>query len=139
MWGIMATIDDLIKELKNFNSRYPRPKIGILELSAAYDIRVDFTKVYPGTEFPGVYVISKVNGEILRIGKASCSSSLGKRLSSYYRWHDKKYIGVGKYEGYTEAFIIHTISLPQDRAFEAPAIEEYLIDRLKPPYNKVGK
>lgn len=134
----MPKIEELKVVLDEFNSIYPRPNMDKLELSQSFDIRKDFETFYPGTGFPGVYIISKENGEILRIGKSSCNSSLDKRLSTYYKWSKTENIGVARYAGYSDAFIINTIIVPKNRAFEAPAIEEYLIGELNPPFNTVG-
>jgi len=134
----MANIEDLIKFIDEFNTLYPRPDMPKLILSENYDVRSHFYKPYPGANLPGVYIIFSSSGNILRIGKASCGSSLGKRLACYYKWGDSGQEGLHKYEGYEDAKLLRTISFPKKRAFEAPALEEYLINKLKPPYNKTG-
>ncbi len=135
----MTNFQDLKLALDEFNHEYPRPNMSKLVLSEEYNILKDFCNPYPGAEFPGVYAIFDTSGELLRLGKASCNSTLGTRLSTYYRWHDVDYIGVSKHEGYENAIIIRTIKVPNERAFEAPALEEFLIGKLNPRFNTTGR
>lgn len=107
-------------------------------VSDPYNISTDFCNPYPSAQLPGVYIICDSNNQILRIGKASCNSNITTRLSSYFRWGKKESEGVHKHTGYDNAKILYTIGVPKEHAFEAPAIEEYLIVYLKPPYNKNG-
>ena len=132
-------IDDLQKSLDKFNTDYPRPNMPILTLSNEYDIRTDFDKPYPGADSPGVYAIFHINGELLRIGKSSCNSNISSRLSDYYKWGVKDSEGIHKHPGYQDAKIIRIISFPKNRAFEVPALEEFLIGDISLPYNTNGQ
>ncbi|MEK2126986.1 hypothetical protein WOB81_22005 [Vibrio parahaemolyticus] len=134
----MANFKDSQAALDEFNREYPRPNMARLVWSEEYNIRKDFRNSYPGAECPGVYAIFDESGELLRLGKASCNSTLGARLSTYYRWHDVDYIGVNKHDGYENAIFIRTVKMPSERAFEAPALEEFLIGKLSPKYNTNG-
>ncbi|WP_342609709.1 hypothetical protein [Vibrio tritonius] len=134
----MLVLQDLENALEEFNTKYPRPNLEPLILSEKYNILEDFRRSYPGSQYPGVYAIFDSKGELLRIGKASCNSCLGARLSTYFEWHKTEYIGVNKHAGYEDAIIIRTIKLPTDRGFEAPALEEFLIGKLSPRFNTVG-
>lgn len=134
----MLGISDLRQALDEFNAKFPRPNMGALELKGPYDIGTDFCNPYPNAYLPGIYVIFHRNGSILRIGKASCNSTITSRLSGYFKWGALDSEGTHKHPGYEEARILYTIGVPKDRAFEAPAVEEYLIGRLNPPYNKNG-
>ncbi|MEZ8493868.1 hypothetical protein AB6C81_16645 [Vibrio splendidus] len=134
----MANFQKLQLALDEFNREFPRPNMAMLALSEEYNILKDFRNSYPGASYPGVYAIFDVSGELLRLGKASCNSTIGARLSTYFRWHDVDYIGVNKHEGYENAKIIRTIKIPNERAFEAPALEEFLIRKLSPKFNTLG-
>jgi hypothetical protein len=47
--------------------------------------------------------------------------------------------GIPKYESNANVKSFVLIPIPVDRAFEAPAIEEYLISKLNPPKNASGR
>lgn len=76
--------------------------------------------------------------KILRIGKASCDRTLGSRLGDYFEYGKNKE-GVAKSNDYKGIKYLVTIGLAKRRAFEAPAIEEYLIGKFNPRLNKLGK
>lgn len=134
----MPGISELRLALEQFNLNFPRPNMGALELQGPYDISIDFCTAYPNAYLPGVYIIFHRNGSILRIGKASCNNTITSRLSCYFKWGTLDSEGLHKHPGYEEARIVYTIGIPKDRAFEAPAVEEYLIGQLNPPYNING-
>ncbi|WP_147383573.1 hypothetical protein [Nitrosomonas supralitoralis] len=78
-------------------------------------------------------------GIVLRVGKASCGRTIGHRLGDYFRWGDKVLgKGVAKNDTFKDVRYIATIAVPKDRAFEAPAIEEFLLRRLESPLNSLG-
>lgn len=135
----MPNLQDLQAALEEFNTQYPRPNMDKLLLSDEYNILKDFRSHYPYAEYPGVYAIFNFSGELLRLGKSSCNSTLGARLSTYYKWDKVEYIGVPKHIGYEDVIIIRTIKFPKDRAFEAPALEEFLIGKLNPRFNTLGR
>jgi len=135
-------MDDLtrLKEvIEQFNQTYPRPGIR-LELSDAYNLDVNFKakERYPGSDRPGVYILLDENMVIQRIGKASCGNDLGNRLGKYFGYAVDG-TGEAREVAYAGIRFIVTIKLPLDRAFEAPAIEEYLIGMFNPPLNDRGK
>jgi len=134
----MPDLSDLKIAVKEFNKHFPRPDMSPLKLSGKYDIRVDYSEPFPHAERPGVYIIFNTDNEVLRIGKVSCKNTLGNRLSAYYKWGQGDSEGVGRHEGYGDAKLIRVIGFPNDRAFEAPALEEFLIGKLNPPYNTNG-
>jgi hypothetical protein len=135
----MKHLSDLHKAIDIFNEEYPRPGIKPIGLSERYDIRKDFlNRSYPNSDFPGVYILFDENMNILRIGKASCDRALGSRLSDYFEYGPDKE-GVAKDSDYKVVRYLMTIGLSKDRAFEAPAIEEYLIGKLDSDLNKTGR
>lgn len=135
----MATIRHLKKALEVFNVKYPRPEMEVLKVSRAYNIKKDYHKPYPNCDKPGVYIICHTDGTILRVGKASCSRTITVRLGEYFKWSKDGAEGIHKHAGYEDAKLIYTIGVPNDRAFEVPAIEEYLIRELELPYNRIGR
>jgi excinuclease UvrABC nuclease subunit len=134
----MATLNDLKREVNKLNHNFPRPGIPHLSVSTLFDLRTQYSQKWPNAEFPGVYILFDKNKEVLLIGKASCSRTLGDRLGEKLRWKDKK-IGKGGHLNNPDIRYLATIRVPIDNAFEAPAIEEYLLKKLRPSLNKQCK
>lgn len=95
---------------------------------------------YPHCDRPGVYAIFNEKKEVLYIGKASNSSSIGGRLSSYFRnkksnpricelkHHPDSWHGTPRF---IMAAAVH-------KSYQAPSLEEYLIRKMDPPANVIG-
>lgn len=129
----IITIERLKSVLEEFNSKYPRPVIGKLELSEC--VKVDDKSVsWPNCTKPGVYVLFKGETEVVYIGKASCNTNLGFRLGAHF-YTD----GEPKHDWLKDVTHVRTVPVETAHAFEAPAIEEYLIQRLNPPLNVTGR
>ena len=126
-------IDRLVIVLDEFNEAFPRHGFRVL-ISEKYDIGRDWKKTWPSNEKPGVYVLIDESLYVQYIGKAS--NNIGARLNSHKtsgllnKDIDKNPLHI-RY--------IWTIAVPDESFFEASAIEEYLIRRLNPPLNRIGK
>jgi hypothetical protein len=115
---------------------YPRPGIEALELSKPYVLIGDWPKPWPNSDLPGVYIFLQ-DEEIMYIGKASCEHVLGARLGAYFKrasngeatLKDKRCEGVHS---------VVTIGILKSHAFEASALEEFLISMLGPVVNQQG-
>jgi len=118
-----------------FNGSYPRPGLGPLTLSERlrFDEPTEETKdeYWPHATLPGVYVIYDYKHRLLYIGKASLSSTLGIRIAKHHK--DRT-----QWSKYGRLFV-RTIPLPRTRAFEAPALEEFLLSRLDTISNSHGQ
>jgi hypothetical protein len=79
----------------------------------------------------GVYIIYADDGALLYIGKASTNNWIDKRAWSH---EDPEH----RIRGVRRRWI-YAIPLPEEQAFLAPALEEFLISRLNPPANRVGR
>lgn len=83
----------------------------------------------PESSKPGCYVFYSEGGEILYVGKASLRSYVGARLAFHDRqkpralWRER-------------ATAVQFVSVTE--AFEAPSLEEFLIERLRPAGNVRG-
>jgi excinuclease UvrABC nuclease subunit len=136
---IMSTLDHLKEKIQLLSDKYNRHDLN-LEISDVYDIKKDFSKQYPNSEFPGVYVFLDEHQQILYVGKASYNNYIGPRLGAYFkRGNEDKSAGVPKVKYYEAVRYLVTIKVPENRAFEAPAIEEFLIKELNPPLNVIGR
>ena len=121
--------------LDKLNDKFPRPNL-MLEMTDVYDLEKDWNESYPGVGLPGVYFFADENRKTQYIGKSS--SELGKRLGDY--WKDGNGKAVPKNDKSKGVRYIATITVSEDRAFEASSIEEWLIREIKPkpPGNKLG-
>ena len=128
----ISTYTDLEIEIKNFNDNHPRPH-GNIFLTELLDISKEKKASWPSNESPGVYIFMDSEKNITYIGKASFSNCIGGRLNSrfYTNWVPKKPESQG-------CVFITTIALPDKLAFEASAIEEYLLKKLNTRSNRVG-
>jgi len=127
-----STFDDLIASVANFNLKHPRPH-GEICLTGLLDISKETHASWPSNESPGVYIFLDANKQITYIGKASFNNCIGGRLNPRFdtKWNSKKPESQG-------CVYITTIALPRELAFEAPAIEEYLLRELSTRSNSVG-
>ncbi len=134
----MSYIEKLSQCLEEFKKKCPLPELSELKLSRHYDILNEFDDYYPDSEHPGVYILLDSEKKILYIGKASCSNNLGYRLGAHIeRGPDGK--GMPKDDVSEGTQYIVTISVPDDWAFMAPALEEFLIREINLGKNVTGK
>jgi excinuclease UvrABC nuclease subunit len=91
--------------------------------------------LWPDGGGPGIYFVFGSEGQLLCVSKASMNSSMGARLSHWFKM-ERPSGRCAVVHGWTERpAYIATLPIPADLTFEAPAIEEYLIGRLNPPDN----
>jgi len=101
-------------------------------------------KQYPNSDLPGVYIFYSESTGFLYIGK--CSNNLGFRIGAHIGKPGDKAAPEYPYP-YAESWIIEnkndlkviTIPLKREHFFLAPALETYMIWKLKPPYNARSK
>ena len=135
----MAKLSDVVAAINEMNAAYPRPGMGPLELSEAFNVRTEFASSYPGAANAGVYVFLSADDVVLYVGKASVG--LGARLGAHFRYSDSdRNAGYATDPEFRNAGIavIRTIRVDPGHEFEAGAIESFLIGRLQPPLNKQG-
>ena len=123
----MKNGNDLLTLLEYFNRDFPRPGISALTVAEKYEIRKEWPGTWPSNESPGVYVLLNGDGNIQYIGKST--NCIGSRLNSYFHYGPKKEC-VAYHDSLKEIRQIWTIPVPRAHAFEASAIEEFLIARL---------
>jgi hypothetical protein len=146
----MTHYSDLKKELARYCRIYRNPKLPSLELSGLYALFPENYETlpksvmgrwpvdnWPNGDKAGVYIFLDPKLNVLYIGK---SSSLGDRLSAYFRYSgDQNRCRIPDEHGWNvkPEFVV-TIGIPAKTAFESSALEEYLISRLQPPENTIG-
>jgi hypothetical protein len=135
--------------IDEYNTGFRRADFPALEISGLYDLfpskphslakpaEHNWPVRYPSDQRAGVYLIYSDTFELLYVGKASMGSCLGKRLYTYFGAAQECVL---KHTTWTQSprFML-TIAVPESMPFEAPALEEFLIGRLEPTNNSVGR
>jgi hypothetical protein len=130
-------LTSVISALTDFNQDFPRPKVGAITLSDPFRIEEDFaTSSFPNSSAGGVYLIFDRHDYLLYIGKAD---GLGARLGAHFGWNADRTAGRAKNATLKDAYAVRTIGLPDESRFEAAAIEAFLIRKLDPGLNVVGR
>jgi hypothetical protein len=127
-----ALYDDVIKVLKEFQEKYPRPGIpDLLKLiKGPYhaDEGNQLNNYWQDFDYPGVYLIFSKDHELLYVGMSTVS--IGSRLNAFFgsliqpknpQWLQDK----DKTAGY-----VLILAIDKNHRFEAPAIEDYIGCRL---------
>lgn len=146
MDNVMIEFTEVINKINTFKDNYRRDDIPDLRISKIYSLfpsgetnQLKWPAPWPFAFEKGVYLIFGSNMELLYVGKASMQHNIGGRLSSYFRYNDDKTGCKIVHNGWiTPPRFVVTVAVPEDMAFEAPALEEYLISSLNPPENKKG-
>ncbi len=130
------TIEDVERALDSLKELLQHDCIKNLKISERFSIQNDYAdKSFPNAADAGVYIFTDANRHVLYIGKAT---GLGQRIGQGYigRGIDGSAVLKGsKVAGATE---LHTIRMEPNFNFMAPAIEEYLIGKIRPLNNVVG-
>lgn len=146
----MADLLKLQETIQEYVNNYRRTGVedlkqgGVYGLDKSIEIRSTTPSVYWPETWPlshrrGIYAIFS-HEELLYIGKAS-QQALGFRLSSYFKQVEGKCVIAPGHSWSSEPTHVVTWAVPEDMFFEASALEEFIIDRLKHelPDNTVGK
>lgn len=149
----MITLDQVRDALSQYVLTYRHPDLPPLEMSGIYDLFPEdhadpvantcavWPANYPNRYSRGVYLMLGAHQQLLYVGKVSMNNSFDSRLAGYFSYttDGKKRCQVKHDTWGTRPEFLITIPVSSDMAFEAAALEEYLIDRLQPPDNTKGK
>ena len=129
----------MIKKIAEYSKKYRHPNLEPICESEIYSLDVDWKadKQWPFSDNYGVYAILQQD-EVLYIGKAS-EGKLGYRLSAHITKDNNGNPQLDPNKWKEEPTNIMTFKVPKDSPFEASSLEEFLIQELKPPLNKIGK
>lgn len=121
------------KAIETYCSKYniePR-----FELSPIYALTTDNWKnSIPFHLDQGCYFFYAEDGALLYIGKASFKNDLAGRVITYFRTRPMFEL---RHDGWIKApAFLQTVKV--NFAYEAPSLEEYLIQELQPAQNKLG-
>lgn len=124
------------------------PNLPVLEISAPLDLfpslplppgitpQFTWSDNWPFSERAGVYLVYSESFQLMYVGKSSNNQCLGKRL---YRWFGSGDTCVLSGVWPEQPRFVVTIAVSDKSPFEAPALEEYLIKKLQPLTNTIGK
>jgi hypothetical protein len=135
--GKVVSRSSVATALSEFNRNFPRPKVGSVVLSDAFRIVEDYAGgSFPNSACGGVYLIFDRYDNLLYVGKAD---GLGVRLGAHFGWNAERTAGRVKSAKLKDAYAVRTIGLPDESRFESTAIEAFLIRKLDPSLNVVGR
>lgn len=132
-----------MRQYRNRIRKYERghlnrePRLEPVRYDLLSDWKLDL--MLPYAEEKGVYAFFNKNDELLYVGKASHNSSLGHRVCSYFYAKPDSCGAKPRHPWAEKGRPRYALITATDFAFEAPSLEEYLIEALQPPENTMGK
>lgn len=138
----MPVPQHILEAISHYHETYRHPNLQRPEVSGIYSLfpeevcsvaaQYRWPDSWPNADRPGVYFIFGPSMELLYVGKAAW---LGRRLGDYFKWLAGRGSGCRIVHGgwKTRPAFLATAALSE--SFEAPALEEYLIPRVKPAEN----
>jgi hypothetical protein len=107
----------------------------LFKMSDPYELTAEnWTNAIPFPNDAGCYFFYAADGSLLYVGKASLTNDLAGRVTSYFQTRGGFLLE--KYQWNTPPACV--ITLKVNHPYEAPSLEEYLIEKLQPPENSVG-
>lgn len=130
------TMDDFRETANDYERQYNLKGLKIDD--KAYDLVDDWETdgYWPNAENQGVYAIFCSDSELLYVGKASLSSSIGSRLASYFVKNQNGTGAATKSGHYWTRIPRYVLTAAVAKSWEAPSLEEYLINKLQPADNQ---
>lgn len=92
------------------------------------------------SQFAGCYVFYSDDLDVLRIGKASITNTIERRLRQRFRYDHKaeNWTHCTREKAVWTNSIRFVEAIAVNKPYEAPSLEEFLISELQPPYNNNG-
>ena len=150
----MSKLNDARVAIERYIAQYRRPDLPPLDSSGLYVLFPDAhvppgeavegrwpEDKWPHADRRGIYMILNRELEVLYVGKAS-QGPIGGRLAHYFKYNpDRKtcrvvHAGPGGWS--SPPIYVVVVAVPDELAFEAAALEEYLIRELQPSDNTLG-
>lgn len=146
----LASLSDFRAAIERFSEKFRRIDLPPLVISGVYDLHPHSTPSRAPSEFAwpsawpnagqaGVYAFFDDNAELIYVGKSSMNSSLGARLGAYFRFGDGGRCELAGGDWRRLPRLVVTVGVPDSMTWEAPALEEFLIQELGPPLNVQGR
>lgn len=144
-------IDRIEKAVEEYAASYRRADLPQMEVSRPYALFPDeeepqlevawrWPEPWPNGLSRGVYFVLARGGGLLYVGKASIKATIGSRLAHWFQTEKATQACKVVHPGWTDKpMYVATLAVADDMSFEAPALEEYLIQKLSPPDNVRGR
>ena len=145
----MISLQDARNKIEQYQEKYRNANLPNFEISDVYDLfpdeksksnRPKWSDTWPNADRQGVSLMLDDNLLLLYIGKVSLSNTFGGRFTGYFCYDDnKKCKPIHSNWSQMPKYVV-PVAVPRGMAFEAPALEEYLITEFKGrlPDNKLG-
>ena len=130
------TLQNAIVEIERYHARYRNPALARPEVCEPYRLPDDWRRSYFGAGHSGVYLFVDADEQVQYVGK---SREMGTRLGWYLKHQDKSRETHEWKDPDTFGSVSAIVFVKLENAFEAPALEDFLIGRLQPAINKQGK
>ena len=141
-------MEDARLAIEAYQESFRNPKLPPLMVSDLYDLfppngvpeaPAVWPDPWPGGEFAGVYLVIAADHSMVYVGKASMNSAIAVRLSSHFVFDDQRNCRIKHPQSWKgEPRYVATVAMKHEYRFEAPALEEYLIAKLRTTDNKAG-
>ena len=131
----MNILDDIKKLVIEYESKYRNPSLEPFIFIEKFNLVTENPKCPPIAAKKGVYAIFNKDDEIIYLGKSSA-----QKKAIWHRINDHIY-SAKKSAWFSEPRYFCGWAVPDESFFEASALEEFLIFKLrnKLPNNRVGK
>lgn len=149
--GSMPSLDETIELVKEYSDKYRHPRLEPFLISEKYALfpteeesssKKHWPNTYPYATKQGVYLMCSDNLDLLYVGKVSMNNTFGSRFSSYFSYEsDGKTCKLKHEDNWSQKpHYLVNIAVEEDKSFEAPALEEFLIKKIgkELPDNKIG-
>ena len=132
------TLDDAIALVKMYNERYGTAFLPTSpwRLYPGLDGNCEFRdQSWPCCEKAGVYLILSEDNEVIYVGQSLC---FGSRFYQYFQDDNGTCVVRSPYWTKKPHALV-ALEAPKDRKYERLSLEEFLIQRLQPVDNTIGK
>jgi hypothetical protein len=147
MDSLEEALEEFKRKLDDYERTFRHPDRKRFDRSGLYALSPETTvptekhwdEEWPNSNRAGIYVIFG-NSRVLYVGKAR---KLGRRLACYFQYefpragNKCRIIHDGCWK--EKPLYVATVAVPDDSKFEAASLEEYLIEKLHPCDNTLGR
>ena len=142
----MTTLAQAREAVDYYQSRFRHPALDRFDVAPLYALfpEPDWPResgwlgAYPYPTRAGVYLIFDKDKNLLYVGKADGESGIGGRLSAHFHYGPNRECSIVGESLRLAAFVL-VVAVSEESWFEACSLEAFLISRLAPAVNKMGK
>jgi hypothetical protein len=142
----MNIAESIHMALAEYHADWRHPRLEPFKFSGLYALHPEepatipvagaWPSTWPNNGRAGVYLIFGTEMQLSYVGK---TVDFGWRLSQHFKWSEGRGKGICQPQGTWKIRPMFVATLPVSERFEAAGLEEYLIVKLRPPDNSIGK